>query len=277
MYGHVTASDAFGDIYVVPIDATLASMKKQLAATVAFLPSAHEIQVARWTASGPHNYHEYKLSRELISNNKVATLEGRPFENLETSNQMSDYTVPEQMDGPTASNQLDNLMFPAETDYVPTPSEMDDQMTQGQTDNLISLRNSLYNLASNEIIDDLTTRGPMSATEFAGSPLPIPKFLCHLDYDKIHLFGDSALDRAVTLQCRTNRLEPTKLLAKDMSVLEQSGELLPDSGYSSAIPTPHEDSWGILEGPKPVSLLGTQNVLFSMCEAAQDESEQCGP
>ena len=41
MFGHVVASDVFGEAYVIPIDATLKSIKIQLGASAVYLPTLH--------------------------------------------------------------------------------------------------------------------------------------------------------------------------------------------------------------------------------------------
>ena len=242
MYGHVIASDAFGDAYVVPFNATLASMKQHMAATAAFLPSAHEVEVARRTASKSHDYPEHYLYPELVSNNKATTLEVRPLENSESSDHMGNYTVLQQMDDPTASNQVEDPIFPAETDHLITPSDLDDTPNPGQIEIFVELRKSLYDLASNVTIDNVTTQEPRRASGKAESPLGLPKVLCHPDYKKFQYFGDAAPDNSVTLQPGRRRLEPIMLQVKGRSVPEQLRELLPDSGYSSAPPTPEEGS-----------------------------------
>ena len=277
VYGHVTASNAFGDAYMVPINATLASMKEHLAATVAFLPSAQEVEVARCTASEIRGCLEHNLHQELMSNNKVATLDVRPLENPETSYRMGEHSILRKIEGPTDLNQMEDLMFPDEPNSLVSSSEMDDPTTPEQTENFINLKKSLYNLASNVNIDDITTLGPMSASEIAESALAFPDFLCHADYDKFHLFDNAAPENHAILPPGTNFLEPIMLQAKDKPIPEQLRKSLLDSGYCSATLTPDEDKWGIREGPKPVSLLGTQNDLLSMCEATQDQSEQPGP
>lgn len=47
VYGHVVASDAMGDTYVVPLDATLRDMEKKLGATVSLPTEAH---IRKWLA-----------------------------------------------------------------------------------------------------------------------------------------------------------------------------------------------------------------------------------
>ena len=210
-----------------------------MAATAAFLPSAHEVEVIRWTASQLQDCHEHKLYREHMSNHKVMTLEVKPPENPETLDQMGDRTVLGQIDGPTASNQIADLMFPAETDHLVTPSDMDDTTVPGQIEIFVELRKSLYDLASNVNIDNVTTQEPRGAPEKADSP---PHFLCHPDYQKFQYFGNAAPDTPITLQPGRHSLKPTMLQASGKSAPEQLRELLPDSGYSSAPPTPDEGS-----------------------------------
>lgn len=211
---------------------------------LAFLPSAHELQVARWTASELRRCPEYSLDKEVLSNSKGATLEVRSLENLETSDRVGDNTVLRQMAGPTISYQSDDLMFPAETDYPVTPSEMENPTTPERIENFVDLWKALYELASNEKIDGLTTSGTVTATEIAASPFAIYDFACRPNNRKFHLFGNAATENPVALQSETSHTEPTTPQADDKFIPEQLRELLPDSGYSSAPPTPDEDEMG---------------------------------
>ena len=69
VYGHVVASDAMGDTYVVPLDATLRDMEKKLEAAV-FLPTEADIQT--WLAQHNNSTAEHVTTPNSSKKKQIA-------------------------------------------------------------------------------------------------------------------------------------------------------------------------------------------------------------